>query len=167
MVVRMAPGHQHDIVVLAKVEHLPHALKRHHDSSVGVWKAFLVDKGRIVIDDTHSETSQGCGTHQRRDNMPPTKHGQPGCGQDRLQQKSQRAAIRSVVILDDTLFPKQHFLPAVLYERFESLLTQPTHHRAVVTHQELALARGVVWMLREDGYERATMSRVLQGNERA
>src|SRR5262249_38326910 len=115
MVVRMAPSHQHDIVVLAKVEHLPHALKRHHDSSVGVWKAFLVDKGRIVIDDAHSETGQCCGTHQRRDNMPPTKHRQHGCGQYRFQQKSQRAAIRSAVILDDTRLPKQHLLSAMLY----------------------------------------------------
>src|SRR5215475_15685990 len=113
MVVRMAPGHQRDVIVLAKVEHLPYTLKRPNDSSIGVWKAFLVDKSRIVIDDANSETGQCCGTHQRRDNMPPTKHRQHWCGQYRLQQKPQRAAILSAVVLDDTLFPEQHLLSAV------------------------------------------------------
>src|SRR5262249_4314750 len=97
--------------------------------------------------------------------MPPTKHRQPWCGQYRLQQKPQCAVILSVVVLDDTLFPEQHLLAAVFYYRFEPYITQPTHHRAVVTHQEFALTRGVLRMLREDGRERATMSRVLQGNE--
>src|SRR5215813_686953 len=99
--------------------------------------------------------------------MPPTKHRQHWCGQYRLQQKPQRAAILSAVVLDDTLLPEQHLLAAMLYDRFEPHITQPTHYRAVVTHQELALTHGILRMLREDGHERATMSRVLQGNERA
>src|SRR5690242_19299959 len=99
--------------------------------------------------------------------MPRTKHRQSWCRQYRLQQKPQRAAILSMVVLDATPFPEQHLLSALLHQRFEPHITQPTNHRTVVTHQELALTRGVLRMLREDGHERATMSRVLQGHERA
>jgi hypothetical protein len=83
------------------------------------------------------------------------------------QQQPQHAAILSLVVLDDTLFPKQYLLSAVLDSRFEPHITQPADHCAVVTHQDLALTRGVLRMLREHGDERAAMSCVLQGNKRA
>ena len=141
--------------------------KRHDQGRIGFWKAFLVDKGRIVIDDADAEPGQGRGTYQGRDNMPTPKHPQGWCGQYRLQQESERAAILGVVVLQDTLFPEQHVLAAVSHHRFEPRITQPADHRAVVTHQELAAACGVAWMLGEDGRERATMPGVLQGDERA
>jgi hypothetical protein len=43
--------------------------KWHGQGRIGFWKAFLADKGRIVIDDAHPEPDQGRSAYQRRNNM--------------------------------------------------------------------------------------------------
>jgi hypothetical protein len=90
MVVPMPARHQYHIIILAEVERLPHVRKWHDQGRLGFWKAFLVDKGRIVIDDAHPEPDQGRSTYQGGDNMPTPTHPQGGCGQYGLQQEPQR-----------------------------------------------------------------------------
>ena len=77
------------------------------------------------------------------------------------------AACISVVVLQETLCPEQHVLAAVSHHHFEPCIPQATDYRAVVTHQELATAGGVAWMLGEYGRECATMPGVFQGDKRA
>jgi hypothetical protein len=68
MVVPMPTRHQYHIIILAEVERLPHVRKWHGQGRIGFWKAFLADKGRIVIDDAHPEPDQGRSAYQRRNN---------------------------------------------------------------------------------------------------
>jgi hypothetical protein len=80
MVVPMPTRHQYHIIILAEVERLPHASKWHDQSCIGFWKAFLVDKGRIIIDDTHPEPDQGRGTTRGATICPPPNTHKVGVG---------------------------------------------------------------------------------------
>src|SRR5262245_22968484 len=62
MIVPMPARHQDHIIILAKVERLPHVRKGHDQRRIGFWKTCLADKGRIVIDDAYPEPDQGQGS---------------------------------------------------------------------------------------------------------